>query len=95
MVSSKAGDFQEEHERELQVAVDEAEERATRELRAALKRLGQDKEDDKAKSLRNQKEVRFPLVAFNEHHLFNTFPHTANLQQLSLKTFSQKYGNTI
>ena len=59
MVSSKAGDFQEEHERELQIAVDEAEERATRELRAALKRLSQDKEEEKSKALKNQKEVGY------------------------------------
>lgn len=57
MVSSKAGDFQEEHERELQQAVDEAEERATRELKAALKRLRDDKEDEKNRAIRNQKEV--------------------------------------
>ena len=57
MVSTKAGDFQEEHERELQTAVDEAEERATRELRAAMKRLRHDKDEEKAKALRNQKDV--------------------------------------
>lgn len=56
MVSSKAGDFQEEHERELQSAIDEAEERATRELKASLKRLREDKEHEKATALRNQKE---------------------------------------
>ncbi|KAH3813566.1 uncharacterized protein LOC127834789 [Dreissena polymorpha] len=56
MVSTKAGDFQEEHERELQNAVDEAEERATRELKAALKRLKEDKDHEKNKALRNQKE---------------------------------------
>lgn len=58
MVSSKAGDFQEEHERELQQAVDDSEERATRELKAALKRLREDKDNEKNKALRNQKEVR-------------------------------------
>ncbi|WAR27409.1 hypothetical protein MAR_013113 [Mya arenaria] len=56
MVSSKAGDFQEEHERELQNAVDESEERATRELKAALKRMREDKEDEKNRALRNQKD---------------------------------------
>ncbi|KAL4220445.1 hypothetical protein ACF0H5_020847 [Mactra antiquata] len=56
MVSTKAGDFQEEHERELQQAVDEAEERATRELKAALKRLKEDKDQEKQKALKNQKE---------------------------------------
>ena len=61
MVSTKAGNFQEEHERELQQAVDEAEERATRELKAALKRLRDEKEDEKNKALRNQKEVKFVL----------------------------------
>lgn len=59
MVSTKAGDFQEEHERELQQAIEEAEERATRELKAALKRLRDQKEDEKNKALRNQKEVRW------------------------------------
>jgi magnesium-transporting ATPase (P-type) len=57
MVSSKAGDFQEEHEKELQQAVDESEERATRELKAALKRLREDKDHEKSTALRNQKEV--------------------------------------
>lgn len=57
MVSTKAGNFQEEHERELQQALEEAEERATRELKAALKRLRDEKEDEKNKALRNQKEV--------------------------------------
>ncbi|XP_060567971.1 trichohyalin-like isoform X2 [Ruditapes philippinarum] len=56
MVSSKAGDFQEEHEKELQQAVDESEERATRELKAALKRLREDKDHEKSTALRNQKE---------------------------------------
>ena len=66
MVSTKAGNFQEEHERELQQAVDEAEERATRELKAALKRLRDEKEDEKNKALRNQKEVKFtePTVLY-------------------------------
>ena len=57
MVSSKAGDFQEEHEKELQQAVDDSEERATRELKAALKRLREDKDNEKSTALRNQKEV--------------------------------------
>lgn len=56
MVSTKAEDFQEEHERELQQVVDESEERATKELKSALKRLKNDKEDEKNRALRNQKD---------------------------------------
>ena len=57
MVSTKAVDFKEEHERQLQQVADEAEERATRELRAALKRLREEKDAERAKALKNQKEV--------------------------------------
>ena len=57
MVSSKAGDFIEEHEKQLQLVADEAEERATRELKAALKRLREEKDAERAKALKNQKEV--------------------------------------
>lgn len=56
MVSSKAGDFIEEHEKQLQLVADEAEERATRELKAALKRLREEKDAERAKALKNQKE---------------------------------------
>ena len=57
MVSSKAVDFRDEHERQLQTVADEAEERATKELKAALKRLREEKEAERAKALKNQKEV--------------------------------------
>ena len=57
MVSSKAVDFRDEHERQLQQVADEAEERGTRELKAALKRLREEKDAERAKALKNQKEV--------------------------------------
>ena len=57
MVSSKAVDFRDEHERQLQQVADECEERATKELKAALKRLREEKEAERAQALKKQKEV--------------------------------------
>ncbi|XP_060086112.1 uncharacterized protein LOC132565475 [Ylistrum balloti] len=56
LLNNKADNSKEERERELQVALDAAEARATRELRAAIKRLRNSKDEEKRKALQLQQE---------------------------------------
>ncbi|KAK3597339.1 hypothetical protein CHS0354_034581 [Potamilus streckersoni] len=56
LLSSKTDDYKEEQKRELHDALAAMEARATRELKAALKRLTQEKYEEKTKALQNLKE---------------------------------------
>ncbi|XP_033760369.1 GRB10-interacting GYF protein 2-like isoform X2 [Pecten maximus] len=56
LLNNRADNSKEERERELQLALDAAEARATRELRAAVKRLRNSKDEEKRKALQLQKE---------------------------------------
>ena len=67
MLEVKADDSTAEKDKAIQDAVDAAEARATRELRAALKRLKNQKDAERARALQTQKEVRHTRCSNRTH----------------------------
>lgn len=57
LLNSKADDSKEQQLRALEEAVERAEARATKELKAALKRLREEKEEERKRALDKQKQV--------------------------------------
>lgn len=57
LLNSKADDSKEQQLRALEEAVEKAEARATKELKAALKRLREEKEEERKRALDKQKQV--------------------------------------
>lgn len=57
LLNSKADDSKEQQLRALEEAVERAEARATKELKAALKRLREEKEEERKRALEKQKQV--------------------------------------
>ncbi|XP_061194368.1 calponin homology domain-containing protein DDB_G0272472-like isoform X2 [Saccostrea echinata] len=63
LLNSKADDSKEQQLRELEEAVEKAEARATKELKAALKWLRNEKDEEKKRALQKQKEYYERLAA--------------------------------
>ncbi|KAK3094875.1 hypothetical protein FSP39_007391 [Pinctada imbricata] len=63
LLTSRADDSKEKQLRELEEALDEAEQRATRELKTALRRLRNEKDEEKKRALQTQKSYYERLAA--------------------------------